>query len=182
MAEAKNTKDTTTPIPSPATVEKKFPPTAGDVLITRDELAMAKENEHSSSDLTMDPALQEELEDMDVVEKLESAMEKDPGIIGRLRAALGIASPLPVANEPPPRTTAEIASSYPINSVEMSNMTMEKAAKLTGADEKEVLSYSVRGNVADDNGVITDPNMFVTVVKNDGTKVAKQVSGEPVRG
>lgn len=163
--------------------KEEFEPTPADLVAEHDEVKAAQELEHSSGDLTDDHELQAELNDMKLLESLEEVMERDPGVIGRLRNILGIsASPLPTANTPAPRTTAEIASSYPVNSVEMGNMDIAKAAKLTDMDKDTVLSYSVRGNVADENGVITDTRMFVTVVTTDGKKHARQLQGPPVRG
>jgi hypothetical protein len=105
------------------------------------------------------------------------ALEKDPGLVGRLKDLLGIGETTEIVDDMGTTlTTAELSSQHQINATLVQNYTRDSAAKEFGFDPKNVLSYSVRGGVPDEFGQLADDAVYLVVVTRDAEKHAKKIS------
>lgn len=105
------------------------------------------------------------------------ALEKDPGLVGRLKDLLGIGETTEIVDDMGTTlTTAELSSQHQINATLVQNYTRDSAAKEFGFDPKIVLSYSVRGGVPDEFGQLAEDAVYLVVVTRDAEKHAKKIS------
>ena len=106
------------------------------------------------------------------------ALEKDPGLVGRLKDLLGIGDTTEIVDDMGTTlTTAELSSQHQINVTLMQNYTRESAAKGFGFDPKDVLAFSVRGGVPDEFGQLADDAVYLVVVTRNAEKHAKKIQG-----
>lgn len=105
------------------------------------------------------------------------ALEKDPGLVGRLKDLLGIGDTTEVTDDMGTTlTVADVSSQHPQNITLVQNYTRESAAKEFGLDPKTVMTYNVRGGVPDDTGQIVNEDVYLIVATRDAVKHAKKIS------
>jgi predicted flap endonuclease-1-like 5' DNA nuclease len=105
------------------------------------------------------------------------ALEKDPGLVGRLKDLLGIGDTTEVVDDMGTTLTlADVASQHPTNITLVQNYTRESAAKEFGLDAKEVIGYNVRGGVPDESGQVREDDIYLVVATRDAVKHAKKIS------
>lgn len=105
------------------------------------------------------------------------ALEKDPGLVGRLKDLLGIGDTTEVVDDMGTTLTlSELSSAHQINATLVQNYTRESAAKAFDFDPKSLQSYSVRGGVPDEFGQLADDSVYLVVVTRDAVKHAKKIS------
>lgn len=112
-------------------------------------------------------------DDLAIVE----ALEKDPGLVGRLKDLLGIGDTTEVIDDMGTvLSLADLSSQHPANITLVQNYTRESAAKEFGLDPKVVMSYNVRGGVPDETGQTVHDDIYLIVVTRDAVKHAKKIS------